>query len=145
MFVRLVFLFAASPGEMPVLSFTLANAGSLVTIARQHVIINISSVKQSLSHPSSGWYFSSLDFFLVSMVLRLALRVLYQSLSLWQEPILFHFFLGISGCLLLALMILRMEREPNIILRVVLKTNKEVTLAELLSMVLDELFNLSWV
>ena len=53
MFVRLVFLFAASPGEMPALSFTLANAGSLVTIARQHVIINISSVKQSLSHPSS--------------------------------------------------------------------------------------------
>lgn len=42
-------------------------------------------------------------------------------------------------------MILRMEREPNIILRVVLKTNKEMTLAELLFMVLDELFNLSWV
>lgn len=42
-------------------------------------------------------------------------------------------------------MILRMERETNIILRVVLKTNKEVTLAELLFMVLDELFNLSWV
>lgn len=80
------------------------------------------------------------------MVLRLALiRVLYQSLSLWQEPVLFHFFLGISGCLLLALMVLRVQREPNIILRVVLKTNNEVTLAELLSMLLDELFNLSWV
>lgn len=72
--------------------------------------------------------FITLTFSLVSLVLRLATKVLCQSLSLQQELILYHLFLGIYLCMLIASLGDFKNREPSIILKVVLKTDIEVTL-----------------
>lgn len=76
------------------------------------------------------------------------MKVLCQSLPLQQELILFHLFLGMDLCMLIARLGDFKNREPSIILKVVLKTDIEVTLrirfCSAAFCVLDELFNLPW-